>query len=299
MKRIEKLRIPQLPKKTLLFVVIAFLVGIIASGFILGLAFYRGVLYREAPPLPAPTPLPGEEGYGKMKEAPTELETVGRMVIYTANLGLEVGDVDSAINEIRRITENVGGFVSGVSTSKRDEQKVGIITIRVPQADFYTVIWQIEGRGEVESKEVRGEDVTEQYIDLKARLNNFQRQEQRLLEILAIATTVDEVLRVESELGRVRGEIERLTGQIQYIEHRVDLATITISLTEAAPKPWIETPKVDWGATIEAGLWGTILVIQGLITLVIVAAPFIAIGVPTYYIYKRRKRTKSQASPEK
>jgi len=298
MKRIKKLEIPRLPKKTLLFVVIAFLVGIVVSGFILGLAFYRGgFLYREALPLaptPAPTPLPGE-----VEKAPTELETVGRMVIYTANLGLEVGDVDAAINEIRRITEDVGGFVSGVSTSKRDEQKVGIITVRVPQTDFYAIIWQIEGLGEVESKEVRGEDITEQYIDLKARLNNLQRQEQRLLEILAIATTVDEVLRVESELSRVRGEIERLTGQIQYIEHRVDLATITISLTEAAPKPWIETPKVDWGAPIEAGLWGMILVIQGLITLVIIAAPFMAIGVPTYYIYKRRKRTKSQASPEK
>jgi len=115
MKRIEKLNIPKLPKKTLFFVVIAFIVGIVVSGFILGLAFYRGgSLYREAlapAPTPAPTPLPGE-----VKEAPTELETVGRMVIYTANLGLEVDDVDSAINEIRRVTEDVGGFVSGVST---------------------------------------------------------------------------------------------------------------------------------------------------------------------------------------
>ena len=305
MKRIEKLRIPRPSKKTLLFVVIAFLVGIVVSGFILGLAFYRGgFLYREAlPPVPspAPPPLPGEveEAYEKMKEAPTGLETVGRMVIYTAHLGLEVDDVDSMINEIRRITEDVGGFVSGVSTSRRDERKVGIITIRVPQTDFYTIIWQIEGLGEVESKEVRGEDVTEQYIDLKARLNNLQRQEERLLEILAMATTVDEVLRVESELSRVRGEIERLTGQIQYLERRVDLATITVSLTESAPKPWIKVPEVDWGAPIEAGLWGVFLVIQGIITLVIAAVPFMAIGVPAYYVYKWRKRTKSEGYPEK
>jgi len=304
MKRIEKLRIPRLPKKTLLFIVIAFLVGIVVSGFILGLAFYRGgFLYREALSLAplAPPPLPGavEEAYVKMKEASTALETIGRMVIYTANLGLEVDDVDSAINEIRRITEDVGGFVSGVSMSRRDERKVGIVTIRVPQTDFYTIIWQIEGLGEVESKEVRGEDMTEQYIDLKARLNNLERQEERLLEILAMATTVDEVLRVESELSRVRGEIERLTGQIQYLERRVDLATITVSLTEAAPKIWVKIPEVDWGSPIEAGLWGVFLVVQGIITLVIVATPFMAIGVPAYYVYKRRKQTKSEPSPEK
>jgi len=230
------------------------------------------------------------------EEAMTGLEVFGRKVIFTANLRLKVKDVDSAIEEIRRIAEGVEGFASGVSTSKKDEHKVGYMSIRVPQEDFYVVIWEIEKLGEVESKDVRGEDVTEQYIDLKARLSNLQKHETRLLEILAVAKTVDEILRVESELNRVRGEIEQLTGQLQYLERRVELATITVSLTETAPEPRIKIPEIDWGTPIEYGLWGLLIIAQGLIFGLIVATPFIAVGAPAYLSYRRRKQSKSKAS---
>ena len=300
MKRIEKLRIPR-PSKMVILLFAAFMAGIIVSAFISGMMFYTAQMralggYLAAPPAPAPPPPLEELVKEARKEALTGLEVFGRMVIFTANLGLEVEDVDSAIEEIRRIAEGVGGFVSGVSTSKKDGHRVGYMSIRVPQGDFYVVIWKIEGLGEVESKDIRGEDVTEQYIDLKARLNNLQKQEARLLEILAVAKTVDEILRVESELNRVRREIERLTGQLQYLEKRVELATITISLTEKAPEPWIKIPEIDWGTPIESGLWGLFIIIQGLILVLIVATPFIAVGAPAYLIYRRRKQTKSKVT---
>jgi len=292
----------RLPRKTILLLVAAFAVGILVSGFIFGLAFYTPLqtggfadtlLEKFAAAIRGYTP-----SASVTFEPPPlgRLETLNRMIIFTANLGLKVDDVDSAMNEIRNITENLGGFVSGVSTSKRDGGKIGVITIRVPQAEFYNAILAIEKLGEVESKDVKGEDVTEQYIDLKARLSNLQRQEQRLLEILDLAKTVEEVLRVESELNNVRSEIERLTGQIQYLETRVDLATITVSLSEAEAKPWIDIPQVDWGASIKAGLWGVFIVLQGLITLTIAATPFIAIGAPIYYVYRWKKQTKSETS---
>ncbi len=289
----------RLPRTTILLLVAAFTVGILVSGFIFGLILYTPLqrggfagLFSEA--LSVYTPLAPTGVYEWKVEPLTGLETLNRMIIYTAQLGLKVDNVDSAMNEIRNITENLGGFVSGAFMSKKDGQKMGVITIRVPQENFNTAIMVIEMLGDVESKDVKGEDVTEQYVDLKARLSNFQREEQRLTEILAMCKTVEEVLRVESELNRVRGEIERLTGQIQYLETRVDLATITVSLSEA--KPWIEIPQVDWGASIKAGLWGVFTVLQGLITLTIAAIPFIAIGAPIYYVYRWRKQTKSQTS---
>ena len=287
-------------KKNLLLAT-AFLLGIIVLALILGSVMQmRGGVYTLPPSLPAPkpipTPPPKEPSMFESKVA--ELEYVGRMVVYTAHLRLEVEDVDSAIDEVSRLAEGSGGFVASVSTSKKSgARKFGVITIRVPQDKFYEVIWQIENLGEVESKEVRGEDVTEKYIDLKARLSNLQKEEKRLLEILDMCTKVEEVLKVESELSRVRGEIERLTGQIQYIERRVELATITVSLTEIVPEPWIEVPEVDWGASIEAGLKGLCAVIQGLITVSIVAAPFIAVGATVYMVYHhRRKSLKSPPS---
>jgi len=286
-------------KKNLLLAT-AFLLGIIVLALILGSVMQmRGGVYTFPPSLPAPkpipTPPPKEPSMFESKVA--ELEYVGRMVVYTAHLRLEVEDVDSAIDEVSRLAEGSGGFVASVSTSKKSgARKFGVITIRVPQDKFYEVIWQIENLGEVESKEVRGEDVTEKYIDLKARLSNLQKEEKRLLEILDMCTKVEEILKVESELSRVRGEIERLTGQIQYIERRVELATITVSLTEIVPEPWIEVPEVDWGESIEAGLKSLCILIQALITSSIIAAPFIVAGATVYHIYRRKKSSKSPSS---
>jgi len=290
----------RLPRSTVLLLVVAFTVGIVVSGFIFGLAFYApyrmgGITATAswAEALGGYTPSAG--AYEQKEEPLTRLETLNRMIIYTANLGLRVDNIDSVMNEIRNITKNLGGFVSGASMSKRDGRKIGVITIRVPQENFNAAIMVIEMLGEAESKDIRGEDVTEQYVDLRARLGNLQREEQRLTEILAMCKTVEEVLRVESELNRVRGEIERLMGQIKYLETRVDLATITVSLSEG--KPWIEIPQVDWGASIKAGLWGVFTILQGLITLTIAATPFIAIGAPIYYyVYRWKKQTKTETA---
>ena len=290
----NKRRLPRPSKKTVLTVTVAFIAGIVLSAFILGSTFFQmeSRAYTVPPPIPTIPPKEAKLTYTEETvESSKEWEYAGRMVIYTAYLKLEVDDVDSTVNEIHRLTEDAGGFIAEVSTSKSGTHKVGVVTIRVPQEKFYMLILEIEGLGEVEGKELKGEDVTERYIDLTARLNNLQKQEQRLLEILGMCDTVEEVLKVEAELNRVRSEIERLTGQIQYLERRIELATITVSLTEKVSKPFIKIPELDWGKSIESGLQGLFMIIQGLITLTIVAAPFIAVGVPIYYLYRRRRKS--------
>ena len=292
--------------RTTFLIAAAFTVGIIVSGFIIGLTFYTpyqrgGVTSFDDTASAARASaevaeLASSLGYGSKEEPLTRLETLNRMIIYTAQLELKVDDVDSTMNEVRNMAESIGGFVSGASMAKRDGRKTGVITIRVPQEDFHTTIMAIEELGEVESKDVRGKDVTEQYVDHKARLSNLQNQDQRLTEILAMCETVEEVLRVESELNRVRGEIERLTGQIQYLEARVDFAGITVLLSEG--KPWVEIPHMDWGAAIKAGLWGVFTVLQGLVAIGIGITPFLAIGTPVYYVYRWRKQTKSETSKD-
>jgi len=184
------------------------------------------------------------------------------------------------------MARDLQGDVSGISTSREGGRKIGAMTVRVPQEDFYNAIEAIENLGKAERKDVKGEDVTEEYVDLSARLSNLQKQEQRLTEILAMATTVEDVLKVESELNKVRLQIEQTTGKIQYVENRVELATITVLLGESPPL--IAVPDINWGRPIEAGLWGLFMVPQGLIAISIVAAPFIAIGTPIYYFYRKR-----------
>jgi hypothetical protein len=102
---------------------------------------------------------------------------------------------------------------------------------------------------------------------------------------------VEEVLKVEKELERVRGEIEGLKGEIQYLESRVELATITVLLNVSAELKAEWLPKVDWRAPVSAGLGALYTIIQGLLSIAIVLGPFVVIGIPAYYIYKRFNST--------
>ena len=85
--------------------------------------------------------------------------------------------------------------------------------------------------GKVQSKNLGSEDVSERFIDLQARLKSSLREEESLLSLLGRTSTVSEVLTIERELTRVRSDIERFQGQLNFLERRIDLATITVSLS--------------------------------------------------------------------
>jgi hypothetical protein len=162
------------------------------------------------------------------------------MVISTASISVEVEMVQTAVNEVRSIAESLGGFGEQLSSSGGSERQQAHMTIRVPQNQFFTALERIEGLGEVQSRNLGSEDVSEQFIELEARLRSALREEQSLLSLLERAQQVSEILTIERELSRVRSEIERLPGQLNFLERRVELATITVSLfppSEEIPQP--------------------------------------------------------------
>ena len=132
--------------------------------------------------------------------------------------------------QIRTIAEGMGGFVEQLSSSGTAGRQQASMTIRVPQDQFFTALERIEALGEVQSKNVGSEDVSEQFIDLEARLKSSLREEESLLSLLGRAGTVSEVLTIEREMAKVRSEIERFQGQLNFLERRVALATIIVSL---------------------------------------------------------------------
>lgn len=162
--------------------------------------------------------------------------SVDRKTITTVDMSLEVDDVPAAIEQISSITRASGGYVSGSSvyahTYDKSTWKDGYITVRVPEAGHPEFLEEVSKLGEVTSRSVSAQDVTEEYIDVTARLENLKKQEQRLNEILNMSSTVEEVLSVEKEIERVRGEIDSLTGRLNYLNDRVEYSTISIRLTE-------------------------------------------------------------------
>jgi hypothetical protein len=227
---------------------------------------------------------PGDVGQeGEIVAEPADV-IFERMVIFTAKLRLEVEDIDLTVYEIRLIAEDCGGFVAGMSTSKSEW---GVMTLRVPQDEFYDAIEEVEALGEVEERELKGEDITETYVDLEAQLVNLEREEERLVEILDIARNVEEVLKVEAQLSRVRGKIESITGEMKYLEGRVELATITVTFREEFAEEMNVLPQVDWWAPVSTGLEALTTVVQGMLAMAVFIVPFLAVGFPAYRLFKR------------
>lgn len=162
-------------------------------------------------------------------EGSTDLTTVGRQVITTASLTIEVSDVDAAVDAARGLTESLSGSIERLNSFGTAEGGQATLTLRVPQAQFFTALSRLERLGKVRSRDLGSQDVTDQFIDLQARLKSALAQEQSLLALLGKAVSVSDVLTIERELTRVRSEIERLQGQLNFIERRVELATVNVS----------------------------------------------------------------------
>ena len=274
-------------RKKAIVVSSAVILIVLGSFFVGTLYSERGALGVEMPPTAMITT--GDMVY--VEGAQQRTESQDRVVIYNARVSLETTDIQGCLQKIRGLAESSSGYVASTSRSSYGTQSRAEIGIRIPKEKFHAAIQQIEAYGKVLDESTTSEDVTQQYIDLKARLSNMLNQEERLREILAMATTVDEVLRVENELDRVRGEIDSLQGQINYLEGNAEMSLIQVMLIEPAPP--FTPPGMDWGETLEVAIMGFFTVLRGMVVIVVSLIPIVVVGVPLYYAYERGKRKKS------
>ncbi|MBN1544365.1 DUF4349 domain-containing protein [Candidatus Woesearchaeota archaeon] len=177
-----------------------------------------------------------EEPYGSGEDIDAELK-----IIRNAQMSLEVDDYFIASQKVEAYARKYGGYVSNSDARADDNsRRSGTVTIRVPEIHFDAVLAELSLLGDIQSKNTDGSDVTEQYIDLQARINNSKAHEARLVKMYQNASNVNEMMNVERELSRVRGDIERMQGQLRYMDNRVEMSTITVTLYEPAPvvKQW-------------------------------------------------------------
>tara|TARA_R110002073_G_scaffold218689_5_gene379032 strand:- start:773 stop:1609 length:837 start_codon:yes stop_codon:yes gene_type:complete len=161
----------------------------------------------------------------------------GRKIIYTGMLSIFVNSFDDARAEVDRLLEESGGFVARGETHGSEENRYGTLTIRIPTSKFANLSSQLKQLGDVESETIAADDVTEQHVDLSARLVSARTLETRLLELVAGKTdSVADLLLVEAELGRVREVVERLDAQLRNLDDQVGMATLTLSISTAEPR---------------------------------------------------------------
>lgn len=150
-----------------------------------------------------------------------------RMLIWNASLSLDVADVTEAAAEAARIVEASGGYVE----RKRDtDDDSASLDLRVPADAFKSTVGSLEALGKVTYRSVSAEDVTEEYVDVEARLKNKKALRDRLTELLDKAVDVEDILALETELNRVQSDIDSMEARIKSLKGQVDLATIHLSL---------------------------------------------------------------------
>jgi len=154
-----------------------------------------------------------------------------RMVAWRASLSVEVWNVSNAVARATALAEGRGGFVEQKSDHGESSAR---LTLRIPAAAFRAAVTTLEELGKVTHRDVRGEDVTEEYVDVDARLKNKLVLRDRLKQLLDKAVDVKDVLAIETELNRVQGDIDSMEGRIKLLKNQVDLATVTLNLERKA-----------------------------------------------------------------
>lgn len=242
-----------------------------------------------------------------------------RDVIRRASLELHASNTREAFDEIVAMVESSGGFVANANvfpTSSEDEQPRVSMTLRVPSGELNATMTAIkESVDEVVAESQSAEDVTEQFIDLEARLANLEALEtelRALLEEVRMQENADpeKLLRVFNELSSVRGQIEQIQGQINYLEEATSLATLDVQLTQtpsSAPivdEAWAPAQTVrDALGDLVNGLqgvadWAISFALYVLPMLLITVGPIVAIGVFAYRRFFRRPPTGEPAPTE-
>ncbi len=183
-----------------------------------------------------------KEGNNQLSAA---IETVDRKVIKNGSLDLLVKSAEQTAKDIQGVAGRLGGFTAGVDIyNVAQDAKSGNITIRIPAEKFVVAFDEIKKFAvKVERENSSAQDITEQYIDLESRLKNFKAQEAQYLEIMKKAYTIEDILNVSSRLSEVRGQIERLEGQLKYLTSQVEMASISVSLTEEGD---VEVFGISW-----------------------------------------------------
>jgi Domain of unknown function (DUF4349) len=161
---------------------------------------------------------------------------IGPRIVKTASLRLSVrrGRFDDAVDEASSVAAGLGGFVVSSSASQGSHGRLvrGTLVVRIPASKYSDAMRSLAGLGRVEGRQESGQDVSQEYVDLKARARQLQAVETQLLELLGRANTVGAALAVQQQLSQVQLDLEQAKGRLQYLDDQVAFATISLDLHE-------------------------------------------------------------------
>jgi hypothetical protein len=169
-----------------------------------------------------------------------------RMIVRSAELRVIVSDTSKAVAEATRSVEAVGGYVAGSQIWREGELLRARLTLRVPSDKLAPALAQLRAIAKrVENETVTSEDVSEEFVDLEARVRNLEATEEELRQLLVVARQnsrkASDVLEVHTQLTQIRGEIEQAKGRMRFLSQVAAMSSIAMELTpDALAQPVVE-----------------------------------------------------------
>jgi vacuolar-type H+-ATPase subunit E/Vma4 len=216
-------------------------------------------------------------------------------IVRDGRIGIVVDDgaFGDSVEQLTFIAERHGGFVLSSSTSN---ERSGTFVLRIPERQFDQARNDIRGLAtRVRFEEVRGDDVTAEFIDFQARLRILQTRRELLFDLFQQADTTDEILRMSSQLDEVTLRIEEIQGQLRFLKDQVAESTLRVSIQERnAPavtgEPDVDNP--DLGSSFDLGVQGFLrivgAVIVGLGYLIPITALALIVWIAVWFVRRRR-----------
>jgi hypothetical protein len=184
-----------------------------------------------------------------------ETPTIDRKIIRNADLTMEVASTTDAQHRVVSIAEAHGGFVVTSEAKQRESAEPSKRTldiklvVRIPENQFGPSLDEIRGlASNLTEEKVTGQDVTEEFIDLEARIKTQKALEAQFLQIMKQAGKIADALEVQRQIADVRTEIEKLEGRKRFLENRSSLSTITVNIE--APKAIVVVSTTGFGRNI-------------------------------------------------
>ncbi len=216
---------------------------------------------------------------------PTEF--TDRKIIREGDLYFECRDILETETFLKSEVKTAKGYISNESSNSYGERSEKRLSIRIPSDQLDSLLEKIQAHAvRIENTNIRSEDVTEQYIDVEARLKTKKELEIRYLSLLQQAKNVDEILQIERELANIRGEIESMQGRLNYLKDRTSMSTLNVTFFVEGEKAFGFTSKLGQG--IQNG-WTNL---QWFIVFLVNLWPFFLIlGVVLFIVLRRKKKT--------
>ena len=162
---------------------------------------------------------------------------IDKKIQKNANLSIEVKDIEKSLDKAKQIISTFNGEIISTSSGGMDfGQPYANIRLRVPSEKLNDAVDELKKiSSKILSENTYTNDVTEEFIDVEAKLNIMKSTEKRFKDLLNEANNVEEVLQVEKELMRIRGEIDSLEGRLGYLSQTTDTSEINLSINEEVP----------------------------------------------------------------